>query len=277
MTQPHRLLLKWARTLHVYLTLFGFVLLLFFAVTGFMLNHEDWFLPGQRTTGTMPTELIAVPDNRDAIIDKLRDEFDVRGDLDSFTFDQAAKTYRITFKDERGTAEAVIRQEGGATEVTHEAGSTRARITIMEGKMPKELLVPGDESKKLPIVERLRKDYAIKGEADFKYEKESESFRVVFKAPGYRAEAVIQGTDGQTKVTHTTSGIAGLFLDLHRGKDSGLPWSFVIDGVSVLFVLVSITGLVLWSSLRGRAQHGVAVLAAGLAFGLVVYFLWVPR
>ena len=56
-----------------------------------------------------------------------------------------------------------------------------------------------------------------------------------------------------------------------------MPWSFVIDGVSVLFLIVSITGLILWSSLRGRAQHGLAVLTAGLGFALVVYFLWVPR
>jgi len=40
----YRLVVKWARTVHVYLTLFGFGLLLFFAVTGFMLNHEDMFL-----------------------------------------------------------------------------------------------------------------------------------------------------------------------------------------------------------------------------------------
>jgi hypothetical protein len=225
----------------------------------------------------MPTELIEKPENKDAIIDKLRETFDIRGDLESFAVNDAKTTYRITFKDEVGIVEAAIQRLDGATVVTHEAGSTRARIIVMEGKMPAELLVPDDESKKLPIVEKLRKDYAIKGEADFKYEKETESFRVVFKAPGYRADAVIQVSDGATKVTHTTTGLAGLCLDLHRGKDSGMAWSFVIDGVSVLFVFVSITGLILWSSLRGRAQHGLAVLAAGLAFGFAVYFLWVPR
>jgi uncharacterized protein len=56
-----------------------------------------------------------------------------------------------------------------------------------------------------------------------------------------------------------------------------LPWSFVIDGVSILFVLVSITGLILWSSLRSRAQYGIAVLLLGAAVGLIVYFAWVPR
>ena len=69
----------------------------------------------------------------------------------------------------------------------------------------------------------------------------------------------------------------GVVLDLHRGKTSGDAWSFVIDGVSILFVIVSITGLILWSSLRSRAQYGIAVLLLGAAVGLVVYFVWVPR
>src|ERR1035438_9124142 len=127
-------------------------------------------------------------------------------------------------------------------------------------------LVPDDKSKELPIVERLRKDFAVRGELNLlRYEKESELFRAGFKGPGYDAEATIQGSDGQTKVIHHTRGFVGVFLDLHRGKESGSPWSFVIDGVSILFVIVSITGLILWSSLRGRAQHGFAVLISGLA------------
>src|SRR3954469_23847004 len=91
MHPTHRLALKWARTVHVYLTMFGFALLLFFAVSGFMLNHEDWFL---------------APDS-----------------------------------------------EGN-----------RERVTIVEGTMPTDLLVPDDPSKELPIVERLRKDFAAHGE-----------------------------------------------------------------------------------------------------------------
>lgn len=36
-------LLLWTRTLHIYLTMLGLVLLIFFAFTGFVLNHPDWF------------------------------------------------------------------------------------------------------------------------------------------------------------------------------------------------------------------------------------------
>ena len=45
MSPAYRKLLKASRIAHVYLTLFGLVLILFFSITGFMLNYEGWFLP----------------------------------------------------------------------------------------------------------------------------------------------------------------------------------------------------------------------------------------
>jgi len=119
----------------------------------------------------------------------------------------------------------------------------------------------------------------VRGEVNVapRYEKESESFSVIFKAPSYSAEATIRASDGHTKVKHESRGLNGIFLDLHRGKDSGESWSLVVDIVSILFVIVSATGLILWSSLRGRAQHGLAVLLLGLTLSVVIYFLWVPR
>jgi hypothetical protein len=279
MTLAHRLLLKWARIVHVYITLFGFVTLLFFAVTGFMLNHENWFLPTQTTTGKIPTELLRAQD-RDGIIDALRNDFGVPPDMPLKAFDLYPGSIHVTFESDRGTAEAVIEADDGATVVTVDSDSqSRERVSIIEGKMPIELLVPDDPSKHLPIVEILRKDFGARGEVNVPptYEKESESFSVVFKAPTYQATASIRASDGYTKVKHQSRGINGILLDLHRGKDSGEQWSLVVDVVSILFVVVSATGLILWSSLRGRAQHGIAVLLLGLVISAAIYFLWVPR
>ena len=39
----YRKLLHHTRTLHTYLTMLALVMFLFFAMTGFMLNHADWF------------------------------------------------------------------------------------------------------------------------------------------------------------------------------------------------------------------------------------------
>lgn len=274
MTQAHRVLLKWARLIHVYVTLFGFVLMLFFAVTGFMLNHETWFLPRQTTSGTIPTEWLGNPEDRDAIVERLRTEFGAAGEIESF--EAGEHTLRIVFQSDAGVSEATIQRADGITEVATDRALER--ITIREGKLPMELLVPDDRAKDLPIVEHLRKEYGMRGELNLmKYEKETESYQAVFKAPGYEAEAAISAKDGQTKVTHRSRGINGILLDLHRGKESGGEWSLVIDGVSILFTIVSITGLILWSSLRGRAQHGLIVLVIGTAIGVVVYLYWVPR
>jgi hypothetical protein len=276
MHQAHRLALKWARAVHVYLTMFGFALLLFFAVSGFMLNHEDWFLAPETTAGTIPADLLSASDNQSGIEGKLRDDFSVVGELETFETTDAA--YRAVFKADDALTVAVIRRDTGAVEISSTLPRSRERITIVEGKMPVELLVPDDPSKELPIVERLRKDFGVHGEVITapKYEKESEMFRVVFKSPGYLATATIKA-DGQTKVTHQSRGVAGIVLDLHRGKDTGWLWSLIIDAVAIVFVIVGITGLVLWSSLKSRAQSAGRWLLVGTVIGFAVYWFSVPR
>jgi hypothetical protein len=34
---------EWSRWLHIYLSMFSFVIVLFFSVTGLTLNHLEWF------------------------------------------------------------------------------------------------------------------------------------------------------------------------------------------------------------------------------------------
>lgn len=198
MSPAHRAFLKWARHIHVYLTMFGLLLLLFFAVTGFMLNHEDWF------------------------------------------------------------------------------GVDRPFTQTTEGKLPIDLVGEGSgEPDKLAIAESLRRDFAATGLVDA-FEIEPERIRVVFKAPSRLIEVTINREDGATTVNRELRGFANLIMDLHRGKSTGLWWSLLIDAVCIMLVVISATGLILWSSLRGRAKHGLAVLIAGSLFGVAVYWFGVP-
>lgn len=81
MSPLYRWVVKWARTVHLYLSLVGLGLLLFFAVTGFTLNHEDWFLPpAEERTATapcaIPAEWAADPQKNElAIVEHLRREY----------------------------------------------------------------------------------------------------------------------------------------------------------------------------------------------------------
>jgi len=194
MSPTHRLVLKVARTIHVYLTLFGLVLILFFAVTGFMLNHESWF----------------------------------------------------------------------ALDAPH----TRT----VNGKLSTPIL---DSVDRLTVVEELRRDFGAVGAMD-SFDEEEESLRIVFKRPGTRIETTIQRADGKTELTFEVSGVVGIMTDLHRGKATGRAWSLVIDGVCVIMLIISFTGLILWSSLRSRGKLGVFAMSMGLLVGVGVYWRFVP-
>lgn len=119
MSTGHRLLLKWARLIHVYLTLLGLGLLLFFGVTGFMLNHEDWFGPERiekKETVNLPTGLLKAPDKL-AIVELLRKDHDATGAVDTFD-DRDEDRITVIFKRPSVEFEAVIQRADGQTEIT---------------------------------------------------------------------------------------------------------------------------------------------------------------
>ena len=73
-----------------------------------------------------------------------------------------------------------------------------------------------------------------------------------------------------------TRGVPGLLTDLHKGTNAGGPWGFVIDGVSILLLFISATGLLLWISLKKRLAIGFVSLLTGTAAVVAVYYLYVP-
>ena len=126
-----RLLLKsWSRTLHIYLSLLGLVMVVFFALTGFFLNHPAWFdleNPSVRTTkGTVPANTLEEPDKL-AIVEHLRAQFHVSGTLDSF--DVQDDELRVVFKSPARRVEAVIQRKGGDAEITFESRNALARLS----------------------------------------------------------------------------------------------------------------------------------------------------
>ena len=86
--------MQWMRTLHIYATLFGLVLVIFFSFTGFMLNHEEWFhFKSVRIiehAGKLdPGQLQGADDRIDrlAIENQLRRDLGAVGLMDSFTIE----------------------------------------------------------------------------------------------------------------------------------------------------------------------------------------------
>jgi hypothetical protein len=64
--------------------------------------------------------------------------------------------------------------------------------------------------------------------------------------------------------------------DLHRGKDSGIAWSWLIDLSAVLLLLGALTGITLWIALPKRRTLGLIALGLGVGVCVLVYLLVVP-
>ena len=67
MKQFWKKLTQLALTLHIYLSMTGFLLILLFASTGLTLNHADWdwrTRTSQTSTLTLPADLVSRPDEK---------------------------------------------------------------------------------------------------------------------------------------------------------------------------------------------------------------------
>jgi uncharacterized protein len=131
-----RWLLKSARTVHLYITLFGLALLLFFSITGFMLNHEDWFSPleprEREIKGTIPAALLSEP-NKLGIVELLRKEHGATGVMDSFSVND--DDMEVVFKRPGEEVKVTIQRESGDLSGTHTTrGSVGVILDLHRGK-----------------------------------------------------------------------------------------------------------------------------------------------
>lgn len=194
MSELSRNILKWARTLHIYISLLGFLMFLFFAVTGIMLNH------------------------------------------DSFGFDKPA-SYTV------------------------------------EVKLPMDIVRSGDKDaivKSFRAIARLRMPVS-------QFSAQSDEINIAFAGPGKRAQAVIHPADGIADLTYESRGLAGVLADLHKGAESGAVWREILDAVSVMLALSSLTGIVMLFGLPKRQKLGILAIAAGTIAIALIFVIWVPR
>lgn len=188
------------RWLHIYLSMFGFTALVFFAITGITLNHSAWF------------------------------------------------------------------------------GLESEHVQDVTGKLDTKLLSPGGEASsvdKLMIVEALRKEHGLSGAvAEFRTD-ESECF-VSFKGPGFAADAFINRESGEYQLSIARHGVVAIMNDLHKGRDSGMAWSVLIDVSAILMTLSSVTGMLLLIYLKRIRFSGFVTAIVGTVVLIAVYKWLVP-
>lgn len=128
---------------------------------------------------------------------------------------------------------------------------------------------------KLQVVERLRSAHGIKG-AVAEFTVDDEQCQISFRGPGYTGDATVRRATGDYELTETRMGLIAVLNDLHKGRDSGRAWSWVIDLSGVLLALVSLSGFALIFFIRRRRVGGLVVAILGAATCGLIYFWLVP-
>ena len=121
----------------------------------------------------------------------------------------------------------------------------------------------------LVVAEHLRAAHGVHGTVADRREDDREG-SLTFRAPGYSADAFIDVRDGSYKLTVSYQGAVGVLNDLHRGRDSGSAWAWLIDVAGVFLVFLSLTGLGLLFYLKKVRLKGLLVMTAGAALVVVL-------
>lgn len=145
----------------------------------------------------------------------------------------------------------------------------------VKGKLNAAWVQSPDTNKveKLLIAEYFRNQYAVKGAVnDLRIDEDQIS--IAYKGPGYEAVAFINRTSGEYELFVAQTGFVGFMNDLHKGRDTGKTWAWVIDIAAGLMVLISVTGLILLLFSKRKRVNGLILLAAGTIVVYLLYRIW---
>ena len=125
-----------SRKLHTYVSAAAFLLLLFFAFSGLLLNHPEWF-QGERTqvetTITLPTnelqKALATSAPEVALADAIQQHTNLPGDLSSF--EDLGDGYQLAFRGLAGSGSVFVDTETGETEIRIRKATLTDKIHVL--------------------------------------------------------------------------------------------------------------------------------------------------
>jgi hypothetical protein len=100
-----------------------------------------------------------------------------------------------------------------------------------------------------------------------------EHWQLGLVGPRHSVQAEYWVGNGYVSVKRTANTLLGTLTNLHRGVGLGVGWILLMDTIAGSLILLSLTGVLLWTELNKRRTVGVALVAgsvaAALAAGLV--------
>jgi hypothetical protein len=155
-------------------------------------------------------------------------------------------------------------------------------VTTLKARLPTELLAPlreqaqAGEPAPLPVAMRdwLSSQWSVRaGEGVAEWS--GDEVYLSLPRPGGDAWLSIQLEDGAVEYERTDRGWVSYFNDLHKGRNTGVMWSWFIDLFAIACLVFSITGLFLLK--LHAAQRGMTwpLVGLGLLLPLLLALLFI--
>ena len=183
-----------SRYVHGWLSAFAFLTLLFFSVTGLLLNHPEWFEP----TKTEQTTQLILPES---ILKSIKQQ-----------------------ENPSDTILNYVRQQQN-------------------------------------VVGRYQSSEVMDNEVMIRLE-----------SPAGATDIWVMTDTGEMEITQKPASTVSMLNDLHRGKNSGLAWSWLIDISAIIVIALSLVGYILFLSIKTRLVTHLVLTAASLA--LIILLIW---
>ena len=183
-----------SRYVHSWLSAFAFLTLLFFSVTGLLLNHPEWFEPAK----TEQTTQLILPES---ILKSIKQQ-----------------------ENPSDTILNYVRQQQN-------------------------------------VVGRYQSSEVMDNEVMIRLE-----------SPAGATDIWVMADTGETEITQKPASTVSMLNDLHRGKNSGLAWSWLIDISAIIVIALSLVGYILFLSIKTRLVTHLVLTAVSLA--LIILLIW---
>lgn len=136
------------------------------------------------------------------------------------------------------------------------------------GTMPAGWIKNG-EVNWLTVAEELRAAQGLKGRVG-DTRADGQEADISFAAPGYSADAFIDTKTGQYTVNILEQGSVAVLNDLHKGRDAGTAWKWVIDLSGAILTLVSLTGIGILLLLKKTRAQALGVMAVASVITVIL-------
>ncbi|ENX33623.1 hypothetical protein F889_02286 [Acinetobacter colistiniresistens] len=183
-----------ARYVHGWLSAFAFIVLIFFAATGLLLNNPDW-------------------------LKSSKDE----------------QTVKLTLP--AAFVSAIQKQENPSQSI----------LDFVRDKQP--------------LIGRYKSSEVMDGEVMIRLE-----------SPAGSTDVWVLMDEGQVEITQKPASTVSLLNDLHRGKNVGAIWHWLIDISAIIIILLSLAGYILFLTIKTRLIQHVLLTAASLL--TIILFMW---